>query len=501
MRFPLRLRLALCQVVRSVEQRRKGTRHSKRPDTVAAVELDRQLLDVPRPRDAFSSSPVVTARLPTKRLLFAWFVLVAAVYSFSWNGFSTAATLAATTAAGVLLASRKGFRAPSNLTMTAAIAATGAVLLLAGPSMGGGSGEALIVFVTVLATLVAAALLALHTRWAERAAILVVVLTTTFCAALIIVASPPDIDVWNFTQQAAQIMLQTDIYGHSWDNVSPAHDPWVVVSGFPYLPMTAVLLAPFRWLTGDIRWAMFACFLIGAALIGGGFREGHRTRLALLFLLTPGTLLMIDKAWTEPLVFALLAPAILCFDRRHPVWGTVLLALALATKQHVLLLTPLFFAWHPAGPRRSMAALGGAAALCLPWIVAGPATFWHDTIYLHVHMMIRRDASTLYILALRSGWQPPLAVGAVVLLAVIVSLALRVRRFQPGAAGVSLAAAAVLLVATLVNKQGFINQYWLVAALMLFGLAEAGQVQSPSPGIHVFRLPWRAATVPAISPR
>jgi hypothetical protein len=83
-----------------------------------------------------------------------------------------------------------------------------------------------------------------------------------------------------------------------------------------------------------------------------------------------------------------------------------------------------------------------------------------------------RFADTLYVLSVNEwGLVPPFwATGAVVVLTVV-SVAWRLRRTDPTLAVWLRWAALVLLVATLVNKQGFYNQYWLVAALVVLSWA------------------------------
>jgi hypothetical protein len=264
--------------------------------------------------------------------------------------------------------------------------------------------------------------------------------------------------------------------------------------------MSAVLLAPFRWLAGDVRWGLLACmvlagWLVRAASHGRGRDPRVGDLLAVLALLMPTTVVMVENAWNEPLVLVLLLGSLLAFERGRALPAVVLLALALATKQHVLLLLPVLALWRPAGPRRTLSALGVTAALTLPWVLASPSAFWRSVVGTHLDVSARTDASTLHVWALRQGWESGLTAAAVVALAVATAYAawqVRVRDDLPAAA---LACALVLLVASLVNKQAFTNQWWLVAALALVGfagrdLAAPTPVSDPrSPGTRSARRP------------
>ena len=70
-----------------------------------------------------------------------------------------------------------------------------------------------------------------------------------------------------------------------------------IQDAFTYLPWTAVLLAPGRWLAGDVRWALLAWTLVAVAgllLLGRGGRPatgrrpGRPAPVVALLLLAPG---------------------------------------------------------------------------------------------------------------------------------------------------------------------------------------------------------------------
>ena len=204
----------------------------------------------------------------------------------------------------------------------------------------------------------------------------VAAVTLVAVGAEIIHAGPVAIDVYHFSNQASDQLLTRNMYETRWAGLR-LDDPVVLREGFPYLPMSAVLLAPFRWVTGDVRWGLLAClvltgWLVRAAARGRGQDSRAGDMLAVLALLMPTTVVMVENAWNEPLVLALLLGSLLAFERRRVLPGVVLLALALATKQHIVLLLPVLALWRPAGVRRALSALGLAVALCLPWVLASP---------------------------------------------------------------------------------------------------------------------------------
>jgi hypothetical protein len=117
-----------------------------------------------------------------------------------------------------------------------------------------------------------------------------------------------------------------------------------------------------------------------------------------------------------------------------------------------------------------------AGVLVSPWLVADPRAMLDDTVALLIRYQPLRFADSLYLAAVNDlGWTPPFWVtGAVVLVTLAVSVVL-IRRRNPGIGVFLRWCAVVLLVASLVNKQAFYNQYWLVAALVVLSLATTGQ--------------------------
>jgi hypothetical protein len=263
---------------------------------------------------------------------------------------------------------------------------------------------------------------------------------------------------------------------------------------YTYLPWTAVLLMPFKVLLDDVRWGLTVAQLVGAgvvALLARTRRPGAAPAVvtghtagtadtavtaAVLLLLLPGTSTSIEQSWTEPLIFALVALCLLAVARGLPLAAVLALALALASKQHVALLLPLFALWRPFGLRRTVLAALGAAALVAPWVVATPKGMFHDAVSLLVTFPPIKFSDTLYLAAIKSyGWTPPFALTGLLVVAIVAAAAWAVRRFDPSPARFAAAAAFALFGANLLNKQAFYNQFWFVGALVLLAWAAPGR--------------------------
>ena len=306
-------------------------------------------------------------------------------------------------------------------------------------------------------------------------------------AATAILSDPaPRIDVWVTLQQASDGLARgQNMYAMVWTG-SPG-----IQDAFTYLPWTAVLLAPGRWLAGDVRWALLAWTLVAMAgflLLGRG---GVRARAAAwsagpvvaLLLLAPGTLTQVDQAWTEPLLLAGIVWWAVLVRQDRAWWAVIPLALACASKQHLALLLPILLVWRPFGWRRTVATGALTGVLLLPWFLAGPSDFVHDTISLLVSFHPIRFANTLYLLALNTyGVTLPFWLTGLVVLASLVAIVAVVRRRQPDLPELLRWLALMLLVANIVNKQAFYNQFWLVAALVAASLASSASTSSARNG-------------------
>lgn len=324
--------------------------------------------------------------------------------------------------------------------------------------------------------------------WALRAAVLVALAVTALAAvlpvtrsralaagltaatgvayALVVAGGKPLIDVWPILQGAARGVVDgRNPYEMTFAGV-PAGQ---VDDCFNYLPGTFLFPLPGRLLLGDVRYAEGAILLAGvAALVRYAARSaGARTALPLAVLagVLPGSLYDVQQAWNETIVFGALAAAGVLVAARRPWWAAVALAVALCTKQHVVLLLPLFALWPAFGFRRAVAAGLGAGAVTLPWFLANPGRFWHCVVDFFVDLPARTDSLSVWQLVP----EPLRTVTVLALVAAAYALVLRGLPRTPGA--LLLGAGLVLAAFALANKQSFLNQWLLAAQLVTAGLA------------------------------
>jgi hypothetical protein len=303
--------------------------------------------------------------------------------------------------------------------------------------------------------------------------------------ALVIAGSQPLIDVWPILQGAAWGVVDGR---NPYELTYPGVPPGQVGDCFNYLPGTFLVPLPGRLLAGDVRYAEAAVLLAGvAALVWYATRRKSATATALAVLagVLPGALYDVQQAWNETIVFGSLAAAGVLVAVRKPWWAAAALAVALGTKQHVVLLLPLWALWPAFGPRRAAAAAAGAAAVTLPWLLANPARFWHCVVEFFVDLPARDDSLSVWQLV--PG--PLRTVTVLALVAVAYAIVLRGVPRTPG--GLLLGCGLVLAAFALANKQSFLNQWLLAAQLVVAGLSLVAATSRP-----VREVPLPAAAAP-----
>ncbi|HEX2298755.1 MAG TPA: hypothetical protein VHH34_09590, partial [Pseudonocardiaceae bacterium] len=335
----------------------------------------------------------------------------------------------------------------------------------------GGGGRLLTGVLVVAAVTAVPALLpllqVLHTK--QVAAVALTVAAAGY--ALVILGAIPMIDVWALLQGAGHGLMQGR---NPYELAFPAAPPGQTDHCFTYLPATALLTTPGVWF-GDARWAELALLIGAGTLLVWHLqrRGGARVGLAVLVVVLPGTVYLVQQSWTETLVLpALVATAVLT-DRGRTGWAAVAFGVALATKQHVVLLVPVLLLCR-FRLRDLTVAAGTAAALTLPWLAANPARFVECTADFFLSAEAPRTSLSWW-LHLPEPFRLPL-LGAALLAGYLLAW-----RYCPrNGGGFLVGAAAVFTTFGLVNKQTFLNQWWLVAALVVAGLALAGQ-SPPAP--------------------
>jgi hypothetical protein len=281
-------------------------------------------------------------------------------------------------------------------------------------------------------------------------------------------APKPHIDVFFLLQGSTKGLFRgDDMYRQQWAETRASYFSHGLFDVYPYLPWTSVLLAPFRVLLGDIRYGLVLSLAISAVIARRlGATSPARfvpALLPLLIALYPKVTYGYQLSWTEPLLIALLAGMVLAVERGRLTLAVVLLALALASKQHIALLLPLTALWPRFGWRRTLAAAGGALLLISPWIIAGPRDFWHDAVGANVGLGYRADALAIATF-IHKAWGVDLgfALTGLGLLAAYL-LAWRIRG---DAFGFCAGAGLLVLALDITNTQSFFNHYTLGMALV-----------------------------------
>ena len=325
------------------------------------------------------------------------------------------------------------------------------------------------VLVAMAVTVLAAALLFVR----SRALAVGLTAATGVAYGLVVAGGKPLIDVWPILQGAARGLVDgRNPYEMTFTGVPPGQ----VDDCFNYLPGTFLVPLPGRLLFGDVRYAEAAALLAGvAALVWVAVRSGrrHAVPLAVLAGVLPGSLYDVQQAWNETVVFGALAAAGALLVGRKAWWAAACFAVALATKQHVVLLLPLWALWPAFGVRRAAGAAAGAAAVTLPFFLWNPGRFWHCVVDFFLDLPARDDSLSLWQLV--PGPLRTVAVLALVAAAYVV--ALRGLRRTPGA--LLIGSGLVLAAFALANKQSFLNQWLLAAQLVVAGLTLVAAARRP----------------------
>jgi hypothetical protein len=292
---------------------------------------------------------------------------------------------------------------------------------------------------------------------------------TALAFAGMILAGTPRVDVWVIFQESAKGLLHgLNPYAMTFSGVPAGQTS----DCFNYLPVTFLVTAPGQWLFNDVRWVEAGCLLATGCLLvwhvaGRGASRG-RVALAALVALTPGALLVVQQAWNEPILLLGLVSTAVLMDRDRWNWAMLPLGLALATKQHLVLLLPLLLFWPKFGWRRVLGSIGIAAAVSLPWLVANPARFTLCTTDFFLGEQAPPKALSIWRVLPGPVQMPVLILGVVVAFAVVLW------RCPRTPAGFLVGSGTVFVVFDLLNKQTFVNQWWLAAALLVGGLALNG---------------------------
>ena len=307
--------------------------------------------------------------------------------------------------------------------------------------------------------------------------------------------APERIDVYLFQRDAAAALLRgSNPYSITHQNLyvkNPSffYGPGVVTNGrinfgFQYPPLSLLAILP-AYLLGDLRYTYVAAVVLSAALLAR-MRASRITLVAvILLLLSPVTFYVLSRAWTEPLVLFALCCTCAAAARRSR-WLPVALGLFFACKQYSVLALPLAglllprFTWR-AYLRLLAEAAGIALVVTTPLAVWNLHHFWRDVVVWQIIQPFRPDALSFSVLAVRRGL--PQIPQLLVIIAVFATTVWSLRATRPRPAAFPGCLALVLLVFFCVNKQAFVNYYFLVigAALLAAVMADPPPILIPAP--------------------
>ncbi|HVT65544.1 MAG TPA: glycosyltransferase 87 family protein [Mycobacteriales bacterium] len=422
---------------------------------------------------------VKAATLPTTGVLAAWCLL--AIGDSKREGFYTSASLALVAVGFAVLlavvASGRELRAPSwpALVIPVGTCYLAAVIHPAKAYMYiSGRGESAVKALVVAATTVGFATLLikpLRNAWGLAA----ISAVGTAIAIVVIRAAPsPGIDVWALLQQSsAGLVHGANMYHQHWTGTPPGE----LTDVYPYPPGATLLLAPFKWLLGDVRYGL-ALASVAAGYLVWRLTPQAAPALAGLIVLMPHWAFLLDQSWTEPLLVAELAGCILALRAGRTGWATAALAAALVTKQFVAPLLPLFAIWRAFGVRRVAVAAGAAFVVALPWLIADPGAMWHDAVTAELDEKMLPQGLDLPSFLTRHGIHTGFALA---LFLVAIAYAVAVIRLPRTPSGLALGCALVMWAIDLANKATFFNHYTFPLGLLVVAVAAAPSSQRDSP--------------------
>jgi len=316
------------------------------------------------------------------------------------------------------------------------------------------------------------------------AAVFAILLSATFLRY----AREPAIDVFVFQQMSADAVLHgrnpyTIRYPSVYPPGTPFYGPGVVGAdnrldyGFPYFPLSLLLVVPAYAAGGDSRFAHAAAIALTAGLMAGA-RPGRWAGLtAILFLLTPPVFFIVEQSWTEPLMaftFSLTMFAALRWRRALP----FALGLLFATKQYTVLMAPLVWLLvdEPRTWRRfaALLATAGAVALAitLPFFLWDPRAFYRAVVAFQFLQPFRLDALS-YMVWIHHNF-PQLTIERwAPFVSVVPATAFALWRCPRTPAGFAAAVTVVFLTFFAFNKQAFANYYYFVIAAACWSAAAA----------------------------
>jgi hypothetical protein len=315
----------------------------------------------------------------------------------------------------------------------------------------------------LIATAAMALLIPLRLRRATQRVVFgcLAMFSATASISMIRASARPRIDVWYMYQAASRGILHgANPYGLHWTSGIPGE----VSNGFSYLPGSALLLAPFNWAFGDVRYGLVAATLVAACGIFWLAKGDYAWLLGAFVLLFPKFTFGIEQGWNDPVLLALVVVFVCLVVSARTRPANVVLTVVFACIQYGVFFIPLAARWAKHGWKRTALAAIGSSAITLPWMIPEWRAAWHSVVVYPLRLPARPDSLSLYTLALVHGWRP-----STMVLGLLTGLALLVCLYalEPTAWGFCGSSAFVLATFVLWNKQVFFNDWQLVAMLVV----------------------------------
>jgi hypothetical protein len=311
-----------------------------------------------------------------------------------------------------------------------------------------------------------------------------VVLVHFLMGRLILNLAPnPTIDVFTVEIDGLKALLSGDnpyaitmrnAYG---DDNSPFYPPGVSINGrlqfgFVYPPLTLLLCVPGWLIAHDPRYSTMVAMSV-AALFMGYARPGNLGKLAAtLFLFTPRTWFVIDRAWTDSFI-VMLTSAVAFTALRKPKWLFIPVGLFACLKQHMFIGAPAIFLllprpldWRALWKLAWKSALV-AMAITLPFFLWSPSAFSRSV--LDIREVYRTDCLSLvsYLantnVVKLSKWSG--------LIAIVPVIALGLWRAPRTATGFAALVAATHFTVYVFSTHAFCNEYYNVVGALCLAVA------------------------------
>ena len=198
-----------------------------------------------------------------------------------------------------------------------------------------------------------------------------------------------------------------------------------------------------------------------------------RVGVVLGLLMAASGFLLVERAWTEPLLMGGVAAAVWAAVRGRSRWMVLAMALVFGTKQHMVLLLPLTVAWRSMGPPADPDRLRDRGTAGIAVVPCRTRRLHRRHAPVPRHPGAAQLSLSIYVLATRGGFADVLQPLAPLLIIIPTALAeaLAVWRLPRTTLGFTLGAALVLFTFAIVNKQSFYNHYALVLAFILLAIA------------------------------